>query len=291
MSLWQIDNLTQAEIIRLLGESLDPEITGPLEDMPAVLRETLLFPYTGGLTFTQRLHAGGGWAAVDAAFAKPPASTEQVIHPEKYDSRRGPDSGRPPRRPCRPHGHRLVPRHGRHAGRVPAEGLAGERRRRGRDGAGERNESGRGLGRRPRRRALRARRGDRRGDRQRVGQRRRCGRVRDPGGTRRRGAGRCRRRAYHGRRNEGVDRPRPERRRGLAAWRTFSAWPADASGARATSIRERRSRAARGHWRGSSSPLPRARAASPTVPARRGRRPWRRGRRHGTASPAPSHRP
>ncbi len=86
MTLWQIDNLTQAEIIRLLGESLNPKITGPLEDMPAVLRESLLFPYTGGLTFTQRLHAGGGWPAVDAAFAKPPASTEQVLHPEKYDS-------------------------------------------------------------------------------------------------------------------------------------------------------------------------------------------------------------
>ena len=86
MTLWQIDNLTQAEIIRLLGESLNPAITGPLEDMPAVLRESLLFPYTSGLTLTQRLHAGGGWAAVDAAFAKPPASTEQVIHPEKYDS-------------------------------------------------------------------------------------------------------------------------------------------------------------------------------------------------------------
>ena len=86
MSLWQIDNLTQAEIIRLLGESLNPALTGPIEAMPAVLRESLLFPYTSGLRFAQRLHAGGGWAAVDAAFAKPPASTEQVIHPEKYES-------------------------------------------------------------------------------------------------------------------------------------------------------------------------------------------------------------
>jgi hypothetical protein len=86
MTLWQIDNLTQAEIIRLLGESLNPALTGPLEAMPPVLRESLLFPYTSGLNFIQRLHSGGGWAAVDAAFAEPPASTEQVIHPEKYDS-------------------------------------------------------------------------------------------------------------------------------------------------------------------------------------------------------------
>jgi hypothetical protein len=90
MTLWQIDNLTQAEIIRLLGESLDPAVTGPLEKMPAVLRESLLFSYTAGLTFTQQLHSRGGWAAVDAAFAKPPASTEQVLHPEKYASGEAP---------------------------------------------------------------------------------------------------------------------------------------------------------------------------------------------------------
>jgi hypothetical protein len=85
MTLWQIDHLTQAELLRVLGESLDPAVTGPLEKMPVVLRESLMFSYTGGLTFTQRLQSSGGWAAVDAAFAKPPASTEQILHPEKYD--------------------------------------------------------------------------------------------------------------------------------------------------------------------------------------------------------------
>jgi hypothetical protein len=90
MTLWQIDNLSQAELIQLLGESLNPAVTGPLEKMPAVLRESLLFSYTSGMTFTQRLHSNGGWAAVDAAFGKPPASTEQILHPEKYDSGEAP---------------------------------------------------------------------------------------------------------------------------------------------------------------------------------------------------------
>jgi hypothetical protein len=90
MSLWQIDNLTQAELLRVLGESLDPAVTGPLERMPPVLRESLLFSYTGGLTFTQQLHGSGGWPAVDAAFAKPPASTEQILHPEKYAGEEAP---------------------------------------------------------------------------------------------------------------------------------------------------------------------------------------------------------
>jgi hypothetical protein len=54
--------------------------------MPAVLRESLLFPYTSGLTFVQGLQAAGGWQAVNDAFGKPPSSTEQVIHPDKYAS-------------------------------------------------------------------------------------------------------------------------------------------------------------------------------------------------------------
>ncbi|HEV8546731.1 MAG TPA: hypothetical protein VGQ64_10595 [Candidatus Limnocylindrales bacterium] len=84
MSLWQLDNLSQEELFELLGQSLDPEATKILTDMPAYLRETLLFPYTTGLSFTQGLYTSGGFAGVDAAFAKPPASTEQVIHPDKY---------------------------------------------------------------------------------------------------------------------------------------------------------------------------------------------------------------
>lgn len=90
MTLWQIDNLSQAEILQLFSEALDPKVTAALETMPPVLRDGLLFPYTSGLSFVQRLQGTGGWDAVDAAFAKPPASTEQILHPEKYDSGEAP---------------------------------------------------------------------------------------------------------------------------------------------------------------------------------------------------------
>jgi hypothetical protein len=83
MSLWQLQHLTQMELLQLIGESMNPEITGSLDEMPAILRESLLFPYTAGLGFVQSLQAGG-WEAVNDAFANPPASTEQVLHPEKY---------------------------------------------------------------------------------------------------------------------------------------------------------------------------------------------------------------
>jgi hypothetical protein len=83
MTLWQIQNLDTMELLELIGQSLNPEITGSLDAMPAVLRESLLFPYTGGLPFVQAIQIGG-WSAVNDAYANPPESTEQVLHPEKY---------------------------------------------------------------------------------------------------------------------------------------------------------------------------------------------------------------
>jgi hypothetical protein len=86
MSLWAQQHLTPAETIQLLAESQDPEQTRTLAAMPSILRETLLFPYTTGLQFVLGLQGSGGWAAVDAAYATPPASTEQLLHPDKYVS-------------------------------------------------------------------------------------------------------------------------------------------------------------------------------------------------------------
>jgi len=59
--------------------------TGP--DLPPFLQAQLLFPYTGGMAFVQELvrRAGGRWTLVDLADrTRPPDSTEQVLHPEKY---------------------------------------------------------------------------------------------------------------------------------------------------------------------------------------------------------------
>ena len=59
--------------------------TGP--DLPPFLQAQLLFPYTSGMAFVQELvrRAGGRWTLVDLADrARPPDSTEQVLHPEKY---------------------------------------------------------------------------------------------------------------------------------------------------------------------------------------------------------------
>jgi hypothetical protein len=55
-----------------------------LDRAPIAIREALIFPYRAGFTFVAALRRRQPWSAVDAAFRKPPKSTEQVMHPERY---------------------------------------------------------------------------------------------------------------------------------------------------------------------------------------------------------------
>ena len=55
-----------------------------MDTAPAAVVVPLLFPYTSGAAFVDRLRAEGGWDAVDAAYGDMPASTEQILHPLKY---------------------------------------------------------------------------------------------------------------------------------------------------------------------------------------------------------------
>ena len=89
MSYWARDNLTPAELAEVIG-STDPEGAAILERMPKIISESLLFPYQAGLSFVLGAQTQGGWAAVAAMFAYPPASTEQILHPEKYTSGEAP---------------------------------------------------------------------------------------------------------------------------------------------------------------------------------------------------------
>jgi hypothetical protein len=55
--------------------------------LPPFLEAQLVFPYLGGEAFVRELlrRAGGRWALVDTAHRlRPPASTEQVLHPSRY---------------------------------------------------------------------------------------------------------------------------------------------------------------------------------------------------------------
>lgn len=56
------------------------------DGIPQILVDELMFPYEGGMTFVLALSADGGWDAVNAAFANPPTTSEQVLHPLKYQT-------------------------------------------------------------------------------------------------------------------------------------------------------------------------------------------------------------
>ena len=91
MTLWASENFTPEEFSELLAQGLNDPSSQMLEQMPAILRETLLYPYTTGLTFAQGQYInGGGWAGVDALYADLPETTEQILHPEKYQAGEGP---------------------------------------------------------------------------------------------------------------------------------------------------------------------------------------------------------
>ena len=63
-----------------------------LSSAPAIVKESLLFPYLKGLVFCASLANDDKWPGIDAAYKNPPLSTEQILHPEKY--RREPDEPR-----------------------------------------------------------------------------------------------------------------------------------------------------------------------------------------------------
>ncbi|HEX8138894.1 MAG TPA: hypothetical protein VF544_15100 [Pyrinomonadaceae bacterium] len=51
---------------------------------PPLLIETFIFRYRDGARFVEAVRRRGGERAIDELFQRPPASTEQVLHPEKY---------------------------------------------------------------------------------------------------------------------------------------------------------------------------------------------------------------
>jgi hypothetical protein len=59
-----------------------------LRTAPPIMSESMIFPYLRGMVFCARLTNDGGWPALDAAYLQPPLSTEQILHPEKYNTTR-----------------------------------------------------------------------------------------------------------------------------------------------------------------------------------------------------------
>ncbi len=80
---WQGEHFSKQDFRDWLSSSLSMQFP-VLDQAPPYFREDLLFPYLYGLNFVSYLYEKGGWDAVDAAYANPPVSTEQIMHPERY---------------------------------------------------------------------------------------------------------------------------------------------------------------------------------------------------------------
>jgi hypothetical protein len=79
---WVRTNLSGDEIQKLQEEAAS--FPPPPSSVPPFLQEEFGFPYDAGQAFVQTLITRGGLDALDKALRNPPASTEQVLHPDKY---------------------------------------------------------------------------------------------------------------------------------------------------------------------------------------------------------------
>jgi hypothetical protein len=57
---------------------------------PPLLTETFIFRYREGARFVEAVRRSRGERGVDALFQRPPLSTEQILHPEKYEAGEAP---------------------------------------------------------------------------------------------------------------------------------------------------------------------------------------------------------
>ena len=66
----------------LLG---DPNDSPELSDAPLVIQDEITFPYVPGAIFVQRaLKMWNGWPDLHRLFENPPASSQQILHPDLY---------------------------------------------------------------------------------------------------------------------------------------------------------------------------------------------------------------
>jgi hypothetical protein len=57
-----------------------------LQKAPPFIKDSLMFPYMNGLTFSATILRPTGWSGLSRLFEKPPVSTQQILHPTLYQS-------------------------------------------------------------------------------------------------------------------------------------------------------------------------------------------------------------
>ena len=80
-----LKKMTKSQAAALGGVGMDADIQkaiDAMDDIPSTVLVPLLASYMKGSLVALTAYEHGGWASVDALYRDPPASTEQVLHPE-----------------------------------------------------------------------------------------------------------------------------------------------------------------------------------------------------------------
>jgi hypothetical protein len=78
-----LQDLPDIDPAMLIGDMTETPL---LKKAPPFLKDALIFPYLDGMTFSAAILKPNGWEGLPAVFAKPPASTQQIMHPALYRS-------------------------------------------------------------------------------------------------------------------------------------------------------------------------------------------------------------
>jgi hypothetical protein len=77
----KLRDLPDIDLSIFVGDLAD---TPMLKKAPPFLKDSLMFPYFSGLSFSMAQLRTGGWGGFNSVFANPPANTQQIMHPDLY---------------------------------------------------------------------------------------------------------------------------------------------------------------------------------------------------------------
>jgi hypothetical protein len=97
MEVYALEHLSFADALRSIAPALASE--RELAGLPHVVQASMVFPYEEGLRFACALYERGGWPAVDRAYRKLPASSAEILFPERYGRGERPVDPPDPRAP------------------------------------------------------------------------------------------------------------------------------------------------------------------------------------------------
>ena len=85
---WAARELKLDDLLEVSAQALSQQDANKLGRLPDILTRPLEFAYIDGYAFVNALRGRDDWKAVNGAFAEPPVSTEQILHPELYPAER-----------------------------------------------------------------------------------------------------------------------------------------------------------------------------------------------------------